>query len=259
MYMRRTIQVLLGIVAFCGIALSVFSQQVDVDFTVSPATIETHFFYNGTTLEIEGRFPPCDGVAVLVTGNNGSFTLNKKGKIGPLWMTVAQLTVADAPRSYILASSEELGTLCSTDELRKIGLGYGSLRNTLSFSSESPLDGHEFEQFIQFQEDHGFYGADIGGDLTPQDAARGELSATVFVPSAVPSGQYTCYLYCMKDGVVVVRQEKDISIVQAGIPDFMSGLAFNHAPLYGVVAIIIAMAAGVLMGMAFSFLVRGGR
>ena len=249
----------LGVVIVSGMIGQIgYSQENNIKLTVEPDDIKTNMFYNGTVLNINAQFPRCEGVAVKFEGASGTIELNRKGKVGPLWMNVARITVSDAPHTYIYAASDKLEELCSDDELEKIGLGYESLRKRVSFTTKSSYDS-EFGNFIMLQEDEGLYGAFIGDRLKPESALNGKLSMAISIPSVIPSGDYKLYLYCFKDGNVIAQLEKEVTIEKAGLPRFMSLLAFEHAALYGIIAIVVAMGTGALMGVVFSFLGRGGR
>ena len=79
------------------------------------------------------------------------------------------------------------------------------------------------------------------------------------VPSGMPSGDYDIHLYCFREGNLVEERAARLNIDRIGLPHFMINLAYNHAAEYGLLAIIVAMAAGIIMGVIFSSLPGRGR
>jgi hypothetical protein len=50
---------------------------------------------------------------------------------------------------------------------------------------------------------------------------------------------------------VAARTTTELQVKQVGLPAFISKLAFERGALYGLLATIIAIAAGLLMGVIF--------
>ena len=63
-------------------------------------------------------------------------------------------------------------------------------------------------------------------------------------------------LSVIQDGKLVEQQTETIKVNMVGFPAAMASLAFNHAALYGLIAVLIAIVVGFLMG--FMFKDKGG-
>jgi hypothetical protein len=74
------------------------------------------------------------------------------------------------------------------------------------------------------------------------------------IPSHMPPGKYDIHLYCFKEGKVLKEETTFLEIKRIGLPQLMINLANNHPAVYGLVAILVAMAVGLLMGVIFSSL-----
>ena len=75
------------------------------------------------------------------------------------------------------------------------------------------------------------------------------------MPPKLPPGTYTIKLIAIKDSRIIENISSTLNVRFEGLPKLISFLAFRHATMYGVVATLIAIMAGLLMGMVF----RGGK
>lgn len=221
-------------------------------FMISPAHIRIGTFYRGTTARAAAEVPPCEGTVMKLVGEDENVVLNRKARVGIVWLNVAKVTVKDAPRVYLLAASGDLAGICPKQERERLELDYDSLRRRVSFESDGPLMGGEFADFVALKEHSGTY--DTGGRIVMQPGQEGgqRLSAELAIPSAMPPGRYMLRLYCFEAGSLAYEDSSQITIEKVGLPRLMTNLAYNHAAIYGIVAIVVAMGMGVVMGLLFN-------
>jgi uncharacterized protein (TIGR02186 family) len=223
-----------------------------VSLTVDPNRIEVGTFYHKKNVNVTANVPLCDGVVLQIKSRPEEVVLNRKGRLGFVWMNVAKVTVAGAPEVYILGSSDEVKTICSPEERDRLQLGLETLRKTISFRSERPGTGDEFNQFLRLKKHRGTYRDDISVNLGPENNEGRTVSATVPLPSVIPVGEYTLRLYCFEEGALVEDLSAPLTIEKSGLPRLESKLAHEHPAAYGVVAVLVAMLAGITMGVIFS-------
>jgi uncharacterized protein (TIGR02186 family) len=227
-----------------------------VSIAVDPDHIRSGTFYNGESVKVTADVPPCDGVVLVLTSEPEEIVLNRRGKIGLVWLNVAKITVEGAPGVYILASSDAVNAIGSRGELERLGLGFEALRNRVTFRSEKPLTGREFDEFLKLKRHAGTYNDDIAIAMERREGGRQAATATLRVPSVTPPGQYRLRLYCFEDGAPIENASALLTIEKAGLPRLESELAHTHAAAYGIIAVLFAMVAGITMGVIFSS--RGG-
>jgi hypothetical protein len=58
-------------------------------------------------------------------------------------------------------------------------------------------------------------------------------------------------IFVLNQGNIVARTTDHLKVDEVGFPALLSNLAFEHAGLYGILATLIAIAAGLLMGLLF--------
>ena len=222
------------------------------NFKVAPDYIDINVFFKGAQVFVSAEIPECDGVIIELEGKIQDIKLNKKGKEAFLWLNVAQITVKYAPSVYIIAASDKLDVICSPEELEKELIGYGALKNKIIFRSDKPLTGHEFDEFIKLKEHSGSYNIDGRVKITPSTNNRRKVSTTLNIPSFIHAGNYELFLYCFKNGNLISKASSDFKIEEVGLTLLTKKLAFGNPAIYGISAIIIALAAGFIIGLIFS-------
>ncbi|RJP69732.1 MAG: hypothetical protein C4532_10330 [Candidatus Abyssobacteria bacterium SURF_17] len=227
---------------------------------LTPQKVEIGSFYHGTDLVIEGTVPADCNVAVLVSGERKEHVLKQKGRVGPVWMNVGTVTVEGAPELYyLLVSSDTLAHLASSDILDANSIGYDALRKEITIEQEGSDLDTTFQEFINLMEDRGLY--KVSTSSIALQRAEGNLATfklSVSIPALVPAGQYDVHMYYSRDGHLISNASGAFTVEKVGLPQWLSRLAFNHAALYGILAIVVAVAAGLLMGVLFGSKGKGG-
>jgi uncharacterized protein (TIGR02186 family) len=233
-----------------------------VDTTIAlrlaPPEIGVGIFYRGRDVQVEANIPDCDGAVLVLDADGEDVTLNRKGREAGIWLNVAQLTVSGAPKVYLLTSSKPLDELCPEDIQRGLGLGIGSLRGRITVACEKPLVGTEVDEFLKLKMQRGTYRTDTSLTLTPAGKGRQNLFARLPVPATVAPGHYRVALYCFRNGGLVSQGASELNIRRVGLADSMATLAQKHAAAYGVLAIVVAMSVGIVMGIVFHSLPGSG-
>jgi uncharacterized protein (TIGR02186 family) len=239
------------LVVYCSAALASGAED-DVVLMANPDHIEINAFYNGADVMISAIVPECDGVVLGLEGKAEQMVFNEKGRLGLFWTNLAKVTVKNSPRIYLLSTSGELPNICPESRLHKLGLGYKALKRNVQFQSTKPLTGKEFEEFVKFEKEKGLYG--IVSRIRFESTADGRhvFSTIVHVPPIVPPGEYEVLVYSFKDGELSHRASRDFRITRVGLPRVMKTLAQDRPALYGILAVIVAMAGGLVVGLVLS-------
>jgi len=225
----------------------------DALMTVCPDRVDINAFYKGATLQIHGECPACDNVAILVRGPVEKAEFKRKGRELLLWMTVARVEIENVPVAYVLQTSGEVDDIAGTPEADSLEIGYPTLRHRIRIESDKPLEGNEFDEYLQFKEAKELYRIEPGAvTLEAAEDGKARFSSQCQIPAVVPPGEYTVNMYAFREGKLVGHEEAPLPIQKTGMPRDLTDLAFDHPALYGVVAILVAMAAGMLMGVLFN-------
>ncbi len=226
-------------------ALSVTFANADITAKVTPEQIKIGAFYHGTTLNVSGYVPSDVDVVVRFVGVSQDVHLKRKGKIfGLLWMNIDPVTFKGVPNACLVYSSSK-----SSLEL----LGLNSIASDIEIETQAKLDKKQlFSEFVKLKKSEDLYG-EFSEKIKMEkiDESKKAFSAALDVPARLTPGEYKVEVFTVKNGKVVSKIEKVVPVKLVGFPAFLSSLAFNHGGWYGVIATLIAIMAGLAMGVIF--------
>ncbi len=252
--------ILLALLVVLSVCLPKAFAQDQASFTMSHQKIEVDSFYHGTNLVISGTAPADSRLALVLASEKKEIKLNRKGKVGPLWMNVGVVTVEGAPEMYYLfTSTPTIEGLGSREILERCCIGYDVLRKSVTIGQNDTDSDLIFGEFVKLKESMGLYKCAPGAiSVEPADGKSEKFSATVPIPPLVPAGEYNVSVYCFKDDPFFTTSTGSLVVEKTGMPEKVSLLAFHYPAAYGVLAIVVAIVAGLSMGVLFGSRQKGG-
>ena len=240
---------------------AVDAAEGEAELEISPRKIEVNSFYHGTDIELKGTVAEGCAVALVLMGKEEEHTLRRKGRVGPLWMNVETVFVKGAPQMYyLLTSAETLEELASAEDLAKRDIGYEALRKSVVIEQENSDYNATFREFVKLKESMGLYNAVYGSiKLRPMNENVSQFVAALPIPPLVPPGECEVLMHCFKENQPISNTAVTLMVEKVGLPAKLSTLAFSHGAMYGILAIVIAIAAGLFMGFLFGKKEKGGK
>lgn len=218
---------------------------------VTPSVINIGASFNGINIKVDGTIPEDTDAVVRFKSGDQDVSLKEKGKaMGILWMNMATVTFHHCPDIFMVATPQSLPQ--ESDQWKGLNLGVSSLEKQIEITPASEDKTTLFNEFVKLKSKHGSYASGFG-KVTYQAVSAGlkPFSADITIPSGLKTGSYTVEAFTVKDGAVMSKTETTVAVDQTGLPKFLSILAFGKPLLYGVVSVIIALAAGLLTGLIF--------
>ena len=80
----------------------------------------------------------------------------------------------------------------------------------------------------------------------------------IWIPPRIPIGEYQVRVMEIHDDQIVDNSMSQLKVKEEGIPLMLSSLAFNHSLFYGFLAVLIAVAAGLIIDFFFGTGKGGG-
>ena len=122
------------------------------------------------------------------------------------------------------------------------GIGLDALNISLPPAKASPNVAREWrDALIRAKQRNGLY----TGTVRPVVFLGARLFRTeVYFPANVPTGSYQVETYLLRDGQVVSAQTTPLIVSKVGVEATLTRFAYEHAAVYGLVAIIVALLAG---------------
>jgi len=244
---RKAIMLLVvGLAVFCA---APSAGAGDIDLEISPRGVRIGSFFAGSTIELSGFADPSVDVVIEVLGPQEDALFHLKGRVGPLWMNVAEVDIKYTPHLYLLLTSNDMP---SGEGLEEFGLGLDHIE-TMMVVHPASLDKDEiFEQFLKLKRSQELYAEHYGsiGYDPPIDGRRG-FHAELFLPSSTAPGVYRIVATGLDEGRVVDKTVQDLWVAEVGMIKVIHDLAVKHGLIYGVACVIVALIFGGLVGVIF--------
>lgn len=232
-----------------GLAVPGFCATQDVAFTSAPSSITIGATYNGTVLHLEGTAPAGSQVVLRFSGQPGTVAMKQKGKaLGLLWMNMNTLHFSGVPGVCLVESPAGLDALGAAGGT----LGLEGLAQKVEIEPVTADRAALLPELLKLKKGEGLYREGAGHvNMGQVEGERQRFSAEFPVPSRLSPGEYTLEAVAVKDGIVSGQASRALEAKLTGFPAVLSDLAFGHALWYGVLSSIIAIIAGLCIGLVF--------
>lgn len=186
-------------------------------------------------------------IAVAIRGPKRTIITRRKSKVAGIWINRDSRTFANAPGYYAVMSNRPLPDIAEQTVLDAYGLGFESLNfRPVNAEGAEPTeqDLAEFRNAaVRIKQKEGLYTYDPAGVVF---VGRNLFRATVYLPANVPVGAYASDVYLLRDGKVLSHNRSELTIKKEGFERFVFSAAFDYPLIYGIIAVIIAVTAGLL-------------
>ena len=247
----------LAIVAICLACISwswgTASAADDFRVNVHPETIRIGGNYNGAQVSVSGEAPADADVLIRVKGQTEDYKLKKKGRaLGVLWMNLGSVDISNVPNLFLLFLPAPSGDTGQGNIAARQGLGLDGIRKKAKIVAEGEENDGLFEEFVKLKQKSGLYGTiDNAIRYEPGKGGLKTFKASLELPSALPQGKFDIEVLAVKNGAVEASALYTIEAREVGMPAWIAKLAFHHGTLYGVLAVMVAILAGLLTGILF--------
>lgn len=188
-------------------------------------------------------------VAVVLRGPARPITLREKQKIAGIWINADSSDFRSVPVYYAIASSRPLRDIVDSKTAAIYELGLDKLQ--LSPSGE--VDAKEQRRFsnglVDLKQRNGLFRQEAGSvEITDQVLYRARLE----IPSSVPVGTYVAETLLIRNGRVIVADDKvEVRVRKTGFEQLVSVLAQDYSLFYGTMAVMVSLLLGWFAGYIF--------
>lgn len=212
---------------FTGIEIVLFGA---IDFTSVPATNETQY-----------------DVIMVVRGPSEPMVMRRKERKLGLWVNGPSEAFASVPSFYAVLASRPLRAIAPEATLKELGVGFSAL----DFSAE-PTDEVNKARFrsslIRLKEERSLF---LESDDAISFIGRSLFRGSVDLPVSVPIGTYTTQVYLFRDGKLLSQDNSTLQVHKVGFERIVYLLAFRYPFIYGLIAVVIAVVAGLIAWAIF--------
>lgn len=239
-------------------------EQAAADKVLTAASknrIDVSLSYHGDLVHFFGVNPVAnsDLVVRLTAEKSEELKLSVKGRFGPFWMTVKQYEVTGIPLVFKIHANKPLAQIISPAVMEELGLGYPALKKKMQMhlirGTAAPEDADlVFQGVLKIKERSNLY--NIVEDPERLKITDGRLFRHYFrFPPAATEGIYLVESFAFVNGELVGYGKDQIEIRKVGLAHWLTYTSQNYAVAYGIMAVLIAMGAGLFVGVIFK---KGG-
>ena len=203
----------------------------------------------GTDVLLFGTVDPGSNVVVVVRGPEEQTTVWRKDRFAGIWINDRRMDFGRVPSFYAVRSTAPLDEIANETTRMRHGMGAEFLRLNPEEEGSSAQEVAVFRSaLIRNKQRQGLFAS--GGDNIT--FLGGQLFRTrLHFPANVPTGFYDVEVFMLQDGRVVHAQTTPLIVRKAGLGADVFFFAHNYSALYGVIAVLLAIAAGVLAAFIF--------
>ena len=216
---------------------------------LSPDKIEMGTFYNGAPVRIEGTVPSGSQIIVIVRGPAKDELFNKKGHVGPIWVTVDKIHVTGTPSLFLRFSSADMHSFLDRETIDAYELDELSVKKRMHIRTgkgdPDPQYREQIEKsYLELKKSDGTYRR-VANRVEVTGSGAAEHYVLLFHwPRTASPGPYEVEVYACQNRAVVGRAATTLNLVEVGFPELMVTLAHKHPWWYGLLAVLSAMCAG---------------
>lgn len=210
----------------------------------------TAAFVGGKVVVFGASDEPNADIAITMQGPREDQEVRRKSRIAGIWINRDQVTFQNVPSFFAIASNRPIDEIATGPVRRQFALGVDNLSLTVSDGAAYSAEERTAfaEALIRNKQKAGLYTTAPEKVTFPGPKL---FRATFSFPANVPPGHYQIEVFKFENGQVAGAQQSSLQISKIGMEADVFDFANQQSALYGIVAIVIAIAAGWLAGVVF--------
>jgi len=203
--------------------------------------------FAGQDVLLFGAIDAPGDIFVIVKGPPTPFVVNKKNRVGPIWINTEQTRFDDIPSFYHAATTRPAEEFVPEALATRFQVGLKNLR--IEPEKASSEDATPFrDALMRLKVASGHYQPEIGSVQMMSDRL---FRTNLHFPTNAPTGTYIVEVYLFRDGAVASAVIVPFIISKLGLGADITEFAKNYAAIYGLISIALAVAAGWAASAAF--------
>jgi uncharacterized protein (TIGR02186 family) len=219
------------------------------ELAVQPQVLDIGTFFSGGQVTISGGVTQGQDVIVEIAGPTADQAFDIKGRVGPFWMTRGKADLNGAPAMYALLLPEDQRW---HQIAASLGLGLKNLGKQMAIHAAEKSSEELFNMFLELKKNEGLYVEEEGAvTYAPDENGMRRFSAVYHFPRSTAAGDYTIKATVVADGTKVAELSRSFLVNEVGFTRLVDDLATNRRLAYGILAVVIALFTGAVMGVLF--------
>lgn len=224
----------------------------DLPAAVAEERITVSSDYRGSFVTVFGVNPDRRGrgdIVVVVRGPNESAIVMRKQRVLGLWVNTNPVRFSEAPAFFAVLSNRPLRQIANPQSIWRYQLDPAASAQLASTVPAGADPAAYRGALVRLRRAQGLYQEYSGrasqgrrGGLTMYQG--GLFRAVVRLPANAPIAEYHADTYLFREGRLISSQRIPVNIARVGFERSIHDLATNASVLYGLVTVLIALAAG---------------
>ena len=191
-------------------------------------------------------------IVVVLRGPPETVVARRKDPIAFVWVNSASETLVGAPSFYALNTSGEVSEVSAAALLTRYQIGFDNIQFTDQnrAGANDPAAAEFRNAFVRLKEKDGLYTERAAG-VSFIGATDNVFQSAMWIPANAPDGRYTVEVFLFSGNVLLAREEGELNITKVGLEQVMFAAANDHALLYGLASVVLALLTGWLGGVVF--------
>lgn len=179
-------------------------------------------------------------IVVVVRGPDVPATVRRKEHIAGLWVNADAVTFQGLPGFYYVASTRPLSEIASLAVLERYELGLLNLKSSVVRGEREGAEAFRAAA-VRLKVADGLYRQSDSG---VEQLGASLFRATVPLPANVPPGSYKTEVYLFRNGAAIDAWSQPLPVDKTGFERRLFRWATEDPFVYGVVAVLLAVAMG---------------
>ncbi|MHA6263428.1 TIGR02186 family protein [Arenibacterium sp. CAU 1754] len=190
-------------------------------------------------------------VVITVTGPFAPVTVRRKAKKFGIWVNTDAVEVDAAPSFYAVATTAPLREVLRDVEDLRQRISINRVIRSVGAPSNIKDSANFTKAVIRIRQDQGLYQM-LEGQVALDEQTL--FRTAIELPSNLTEGDYATRIFLTRNGEIVSSYETSIDVRKVGLERWLFVLSRENAPLYGLMSLAIAIAAGWGASAAFRLL-----
>lgn len=220
------------------------AQADDLDVDLSKPDVRLDVSFEGADLLLFGAKDQVGDVIVVVRGPQKPTSVRLKERIAGVWVNTDEVVYDNAPAFYAVATSRPVEDLLPEAVLDAEQIGAERLGLSISAKPEGATT-ETLEDFtdglLRNMARRNLYTL-VPGEI--RLIGKQLFRTDLWFPANVSVGDYSIDTYLVKDGRMQSKKTTHLAVHKVGIEAQVYDFAHEHALIYGLLAIVIAVVSG---------------
>ena len=238
-------------ICLCAIILimTASAQAKDLVIDLSAPIVKITTGFSGTELLLFGAKRGAGDVIVVVRGPLEDKTVHLKERKFGIWVNTDQLSFEGLPSYYWVASNRPIFDILPADTLTRLQIGIDEIPITPNDEMANSAEAIAFRAaLIREKIRKKLYAEETSPLLFRNDML---FRTKISFPANVSVGEFAIETFLVRDQKIITSETTLLNVRKFGVEAEIYNFAHRQSLLYGILAVIIACAAGWLANAAF--------